>query len=597
METRIHIGNISNNLAENPSSLNTRLTKYGEIIKPLEIKTKPSNTHHFGFITLKITKDDFEKLKKSLHNVLFMGLKLTISKAKADYKTQWEEDHKREVKTRETDRVQWERERRIMDASSKTHLNPITKESVKMYLPNGYIKSAHTFNNISGNVKNSAPTQTLIGSKSYGSLTHPKKYYDQSNSMISGGGDVIRGRIRKTPRSKTALKAQTLRILVNGTLKQFKAYKTKLWGMEKNKTLNDLTWKYVNGQWKSGDDHVIERFICSINGVQANNYGKDLETHEVNEPEVSNEKDKSLAVLSTMLGTYDFDKPAEIDGEDEDEVVVDQKGRKKTIRFDYEVEGEIKDSDMDLVYDKEAIEKYKSEVQRPQGEVYYDEDDEGNELDFDSLGQQYSTENIIKGYNEAHKVEEEPEEQEEDQLENEQEQEEEAQEQPDQEEEQENESDSEDEPMPSFGQPTNNTEALRSLFNPQETTFNIGIEAEDIDETKGIDEEDQKLVLKQLKKDVPKVEKPVTKSGLFWFHDDSPFLQTQSQLSRLGYDGEKVKLPGENEGEEVEDGDENETPYEQWFWKMRGEVTRECKRRRRDVLRILKKKTFKSMTI
>ena len=48
---------------------------------------------------------------------------------------------------------------------------------------------------------------------------------------------VIRGTLRKSPRLGLALKQQTLRILINGELKTFKCYKTKLWGIEKIKLL------------------------------------------------------------------------------------------------------------------------------------------------------------------------------------------------------------------------------------------------------------------------------------------------------------------------------------------------------------------------
>ena len=35
---------------------------------------------------------------------------------------------------------------------------------------------------------------------------------------------------------------------------------------------------------------------------------------------------------------------------------------------------------------------------------------------------------------------------------------------------------------------------------------------------------------------------------------------------------------------------EGETEYEKWFWSVRGEFSRECKRRKRDLMRIMRKK-------
>lgn len=102
--------------------------------------------------------------------------------------------------------------------------------------PSTYSVSEHTFKNISGNTKNQPPAKRLDGNKSYGALTNPKKLHNQFK-LRSGKGMVIRGTLRKSPRLGLALKQQTLRILINGELKTFKCYKTKLWGIEKIKLL------------------------------------------------------------------------------------------------------------------------------------------------------------------------------------------------------------------------------------------------------------------------------------------------------------------------------------------------------------------------
>ena len=45
------------------------------------------------------------------------------------------------------------------------------------------------------------------------------------------------------------------------------------------------------------------------------------------------------------------------------------------------------------------------------------------------------------------------------------------------------------------------------------------------------------------------------------------------------------------EGKDDKDQDEDEESlYEKWFWSMRGDISRECKRRKRDLLRTIRKK-------
>lgn len=597
---RLHIGNISNKLAEDPDNLSKRLARFGNVVSPLELHTKPVNDHHFGFLTMELSDKGYNNLIKTLNNVQFMGLKLKIEKAKSNFTEAWKKDAERLHYNVPKDRVHAERNNRIAEYTTPVHTNPITKTTTAMSISPGYNKSAHVYMDKSANTKQTAPTHTLMGRKSYGSLTKPTKFYQQEHAMTSGGGEIIRGRIRKTPRSKEKFKNQTLRILINGELRQIKAYKTKLWGYEKTKTVNDLTWTYSDGVWKSGDDHILERVDrCGINGVQAANYGKDIEMEDSNEPVQKEEKLKSLAVLASMFETYDFDKPAELEDEDDEEVIIDQKGRKKVVRFDYEAEGGL-ESNGDLKLDNaniDLIESYMSQQGAPKQEVYYDEDDEGNQLDFDKLGQQYSTENISKEYAEPHQETEESTEAEEAKAEESEEVKavevaaEKEQEAAEKEEDAEESEESDKEFMPTFGAPTdnstvNNTEALRTLFNSQSNEFSLGVQDDDIDTSKQVDATEQQKVLELIKSQQEETN-PETESssfGLFWNHPDSAFLQTQTQLSKLGYFNQKVQLSGE----EFQQTDE--TPYEQWFWKMRGDVTRECKRRRRDVIRVLKKK-------
>ena len=87
----------------------------------------------------------------------------------------------------------------------------------------------------------------------------------------------------------------------------------------------------------------------------------------------------------------------------------------------------------------------------PTKETYYDEDDEGNEIELDEFNNKYTTEAIKSNYDKDHNdIEVERED---------------------------NDDDEEEEFIPTFGAPkpnTNNTETLRALFNP--TTSNTTIQ-------------------------------------------------------------------------------------------------------------------------
>lgn len=554
-DIRIHIGNISPSLVANSDSFTQRLTKFGIIRKPLEIYSKPTVDNHFGFITLNTTQSQYEKLRTTFHNVMYMGSKLSVSKAKDDFKEAWIKDIARIRPFKNKDKIHNERKQRIREAESSLHVNPITNDITSLHFSTGYNKSPHTFNNISGNIKNSAPTQTLIGSKSYGSWTNADKFYNMNYAKISGGSDIIRARRRKQVRNKTNLKNQTLRILVNGQLKEFKAYKTKLWGVEKNKTVEDLTWRYDNGVWKSGDDHIIEKLentqSCSFDSNLVKNYGNDSYHSERDNIQPENDS-TALGVLSNMLNNYDFEKPAVIDDDSEDEVFIDAKGRKTVVRYDYEANTNRDLGREHLEINRDIINKYKEGDIKE--EVYYSESDE----DETTLQQLENQEPKQEAKQELEKQE----------LQN-----------------QKPKQDLENQDSKS------NTETLRNLFNPsQPASFSLGLDS--ISEPV----EPEKIELNRVDIGPSPNDIPTNNNnrGLFWIHQDSPFLQTQTQLSKLGFLHKTMKLPGDDE---IVNPDDDETPYEQWFWKMRGDITRECKRRKRDVVRTLNKKSARNVTI
>lgn len=639
---RIHIGNISPKLAQNVLSFTTRLAKFGTIKSDLDIRSKPVNDFHYGFIDMEITEEQFKKLKSSLNGILFMGLKLTVDLAKDNYQTRWLQDSRRadnmKFQREQRERISSARDLRIQEANTKYPVNSITGELIgySLYIGAnnssvGYSKSAHTLNNLSGNTKHKPPPHDLKGDDSYGAKSATKQVYQQQYSKISGHSEVIRGCHRSTARPHNPAKDhQTLRILVNGDLKQFKAFKSKLWGVDQSKTAKDLTFKYLNGVWKSGDEHVVERVTrklhrvviidpilngpsqveCGINGDGAVSYGKDTADAIVEDgdedEDLKQEREKNSSIMASLFRSHDFDKPVEVEEEtgiDKTDITFDSKGRRTVKRYDYEAVGvvdapsDVSDAEsFDYSTVQSTIEKYKENTERPPEERYYDEDDEGNDLDMDELSKKYTTEAINEGYNVEHGIEVEQSK---------------APEADDA-----GEVDSEEEFMPSFGQtsaPINDTETLRSLFNPGEVQqkdnkepssgFKLALsEEDDIDyEKEDINAAQQEELLQQIKEkqqEQAHIEMKALKAsqfGLFWHHFDSPFLQTQSQLNKIGAFEDNTRLPGEEEGDLAGNGDDSEeSPYEKWFWEKRGELSRECKRRKRDVSRIFKKKASKA---
>lgn len=636
---RLHIGNISSQLHDKKEILVSRLEKFGTITKPISFHTKPLNEYYFAFVEIESTQKQFERLKNAFNGILFMGRKLSVGLARPNFDEEWKRRQTAAPKELSNhEKTAEQRQQRIKEAKTLYPANAVTgsfllKTSIigANNSSMGYHVSSHTFNNMSANTKNKSPTSDLIGFKSYGSTLVPKGPFSQQFSKTSGHGEVIRGRMRKTPRPTVYFvrKQQTMRILINGELKQFKCYKTKLWGLEKNKTVRDLTYSFHNNEWRSGDDHIVERvhkvrnvateepqsLKCGVDAVQASQYGATAshpEDFEAEDVHFAQEKAKNASVLAKLLSANVFDRPLELEEESEEEdVTYDSKGRKSAKRFDYEAEGVVDFGNDDDEEEAIPLEDANSLLQSlkadhaPTQEVYYDESDEGNELDMDALGQQLTTEAIKEKYDAEHGFEVAAAESKEEGAKNDKKDhinrgkesmETEMTEEPA--------DDLEENLMPTFGQP-NQTETLRSLFNlaDQDSGFQLGLddENEDIAEENLIDEEERQKLLEQIKSKQEQHQQEVSvtskrKFGLFWSHFESPFLQTQAQLSKIGHVAEIVHLPGEEEGQEVRDeGHGAEDAYERWFWSMRGEIGRECKRRKRDVMRLLKKKKTQPM--
>lgn len=654
METRatirIHIGNVSRELAENGSRLADRILKFGELTRPLLFHTKPINDYYFAFADMNISTKEYERLRATLHGITYMGRKLTVAKARPSFDEAWRKDHGRPETPRtvaaQHEAIAQARALRISEASAAYPVNavfgtPSVKTAAIAGSAMGYLISAHTLHNLSGNTKSDAPSLSLVGSKSYGSTLVPVGPYTQLFSRNSGFGAVIKGRHRRTvrPAAHFARKEQSLRILVNGKLKRYKFHKTKLWGLEKNRSARDLTCVYEDGVWKSADGHAVERVakrVCMARPSAGQNATAGEESCHDEESAATKrkvdhaatadeEQSKNMTVLAKLFSSYDFDKKVSLNDElDEETVVYDSKGRKTMQRFDFEIQGAVLDESDGEAPTNDAIEhveSYARSHELPSDFQYYSENDEGNEVDFDALAQGRvldSTEVPPGGRGSVLQVEDKLKELDEvdklkldtldtlEDLENlkNAEDKENAESRDTKTSTADFEDSGEKHLLPSFGPPptTSTTEDLRSLFSKSsdKSRLNVQLETDDFDEEQLKEKEkERKALQKQLavkkKEHQEKVQiVQLRKShGLFWMHSDSPFLQQQTQLARLGNPDERILLPGES-ADHMSEQKSDEDDYEKWFWSVRGEYSRECNRRMTDVnrRRSLKRMTF-----
>lgn len=561
-EVRLHIGNVSELLARSPELLEDRLLKFGNVVKPLELRTKPIQEFYFGYITLELDSNQLKKLKSTMSGVVFMGRKLKIEEARENYTERFaagtasEKDKKHST---ERQKINESRMLRIEESRSNEFLNTISGAMVHSTYcaPNdsssGYMKSCHTFKELSGNTKSKPPVTSLIGKKSYGALTKPEEVWANQYSYMSGRGEVIKGRHRTSQRQASQLRNQTLRILVNGSLKQIKGYKTKLWGIEKNKHVSDLTYCFEDGVWKSGLNYIVER-LENDNGVAEN---------------TNDERDKDRNILASILQNEEFEKPIALSDIDDEENDV----------YDHELYGELNEPVLNQNDTSETFEESTGAItenasqkginERTETDIELDVTSTNNSdqesrslhendvntrtlsLQEESTFQSKETSNLTLIF-----------------------------------------APSQNKEMASLKTLESGTEALRGLFDSNEG-FKLGAKGDDIDEKQIPDPSEQKDLLNHILREKEPISslQPATKFGLFWPHFDSPYLFSQSQLSKVGGPKDEPKLPQEELDVEKRDELSNtESSYEKWFWKNRGNFTRDCRRRQRDVMRAFKKR-------
>ncbi|CAI8504350.1 unnamed protein product [Pichia kudriavzevii] len=254
---RLHVGGISKELANSISDLEQRFSKIGKIVKPFEVHEKPVVEYRFAYVTMKLNKKEYSKLKQTWDGVKFKGSKLKISIATIDYRAAWEKDSRRQ-----DNKI---KERRIREIGASKRADRISK-------------------------KQENPFDAAL---------------------------ITKGRFRKTPR-KGNLKLMTVRVILNGRAKRIKCKISKLWGYDKNKKLTELTHRFIAGEWRDGNDHVVDRFTGKVVVLDEDGIKVYEDKGEEIVEEIMDEKMKQNKILEAMLNKYNFEKPVEIDNSEDE---------------------------------------------------------------------------------------------------------------------------------------------------------------------------------------------------------------------------------------------------------------------------------------
>lgn len=484
---RVYVGFVNENQDECFSELFKRFNRYGKI----NGDAKSFERHgSFGYISMEFENDSqFDKLKASFNRVKFKGNTLRVAEAKPDWK------------------VRWELEKKDEERDNKKRKQMLKQE-----------------------------------------WEHYKKIENINMSWVDRK-EVISGRLRTSARPPHKLRNITFRVNVNGKLKTYKCYKTKLWGYEKHKNLRDLVYKFTNNYWRSGTDHIVDKLDYSRTKsvsfrnkagdtltVSESTTSNDSESDNVNE----NEKENTNMVLASLLTSFDFEKPIAVEEEADNE---------EFGGAEYEDTAIYKESNFKPQVSASALEELKRVKE----------------------GEFAKAHNHVKTFDE-NEDEEENEEENEVTI-------------PHQDNNDNQGDESSEEFIPIFGSTnnnndakaessTNNTEVLRDLFNPSEpTSFKLIEESdEDIDHNKDLKED-------EIAEFIPEVSAPQKSNNpLFFVHKDSPFLVGQTRLA-------KIKPPVTL--------DERLLNWEENFWDNRSSWTKEMKQRRRDVIRLNKRRQDK----
>lgn len=251
---KLFIGAISQQLADSIDELDSRFSKYGKIISPIDLHKKPTLDTYFGYTTLEITPKQLVALRQAFNKVKFKGTVLAIETARPDYKERWATDNARRDP-------------------------PPSKDQLK------------------------------------------RKYGKPRREV-----DIIPGKMRKTPRKRA--KYMTFRIQIGSKKTILKCPKKKLWGVMKNKKIDEMVWQYSHGQWKDGNGDIIETVdfqpVATKSGVSligSTSTSKDSKTLQkpesetIADEEAEEERQRNLSILDKIFGdaAEDFMPKALID--------------------------------------------------------------------------------------------------------------------------------------------------------------------------------------------------------------------------------------------------------------------------------------------
>lgn len=395
--------------------------------------------------------------------------------------------------------------------------------------------------------------------------------------------EIIPGRNRVEKRTRYQLRNSTFRVNVDGSLKVYKLFQNKLWGYERDKTAKDLAYQYVNGKWWNNYNHIIDRLdysrtrlsahgkraepvatpATSNNTEQNGSENKDQEGKDIDleEQMIQEEKSKNANILDQFLGEVNLDEPVNVVDSDEAEAFGFSDNERENEDGSYNNNNNYEQNNNDEYYNNQ------------------DSNYQDNYNNNDNNNKDYNNDDYNNKSNEQQNI---PDEQQEE---------------------------SEEEFIPRFGAKpviddeaagpvqgtVSNTETLRALFNPDTANESVHMnntndtgafkliqeDNDDIDQTKNVAEEADNVEEDSFPIATTLLAKTKHQNRLFFPHFESPFLVGQTQLSQ------------------IETASKNDiwANWEEQFWENRGVWMKEMKNKKRDVLRLKKKRQSKDNNI
>lgn len=86
---RVHVGHISESLAQNITDLEQRLGKYAEVVGGIELHKKDGQDTYFGYVTVNVSESQWKRMNSAVNGTVFKGTKLTLARARPDYRERY----------------------------------------------------------------------------------------------------------------------------------------------------------------------------------------------------------------------------------------------------------------------------------------------------------------------------------------------------------------------------------------------------------------------------------------------------------------------------------------------------------------------------